>query len=92
MLTGRFDREIEIPVPKASQRAAILQYCTCQVRLARDVNLAKIADVAVGYVGADLAALVREAALCSERRVDADTPVVATYVALMFSVSFYVIL
>ncbi|MCK4927937.1 MAG: AAA family ATPase, partial [Candidatus Aenigmarchaeota archaeon] len=66
---GRFDREIEIGVPTRDGRKEILQIHTRNMPIAKDVNLAKIADVTYGYVGADLNALAKEAAMSSLRRV-----------------------
>eukprot|EP00040_Diaphanoeca_grandis_P026378 m.147606 g.147606 ORF g.147606 m.147606 type:complete len:790 (-) comp30548_c0_seq1:75-2444(-) len=60
---GRFDREIEIPVPAAPKREQILRLCTRKLRLSDDVDIKEIANRTVGYVGADIAALVREVAL-----------------------------
>jgi len=60
---GRFDREIEIGVPTRDGRKEILQIHTRNMPIAKDVNLAKIADVTYGYVGADLNALAKEAAI-----------------------------
>jgi len=66
---GRFDREIEIGVPDRDARHAILQVHTRGMPLAGDVDLQALASRAHGYVGADLAALCREAALQSVRRI-----------------------
>ncbi|HDM91841.1 MAG TPA: AAA family ATPase, partial [Candidatus Korarchaeota archaeon] len=66
---GRFDREIEIGVPDRQARLEILQIHTRNVPLAEDVDLDKLANVTHGYVGADLAALVREAAMAALRRI-----------------------
>ena len=66
---GRFDREIEIGVPDRKARLEILQIHTRGMPLAEDVKLEKFADLTHGFVGADLAALAREAAMCSIRRV-----------------------
>ena len=65
---GRFDREIEVPVPNREGRKEILLVHTRNVPLADDVDLDKLADVTHGYTGADLAALVREAAMAAIRR------------------------
>ncbi len=65
---GRFDREIEIPMPDKHARLEILQIHTRGVPLGRDVDLNKLAEITHGYTGADLAALVREAALHALRR------------------------
>ncbi|HON35618.1 MAG TPA: CDC48 family AAA ATPase [Methanothrix sp.] len=66
---GRFDREIEIGVPNRNSRLEILQIHTRGMPLAKDVNQEKFADVTHGFVGADLAALAREAAMRAIRRV-----------------------
>ncbi|MCE8426584.1 MAG: CDC48 family AAA ATPase [Candidatus Methanoperedens sp.] len=66
---GRFDREIEIGVPSRKARLEILQIHTRGMPVADDVKLDKFADMTHGFVGADLAALAREAAMCSIRRV-----------------------
>ena len=65
---GRFDREIEIPLPDKQGRLEILQIHTRNMPLAKDVNLQKLAEITHGYTGADLAALVREAAMNALRR------------------------
>jgi len=65
---GRFDREIEIPPPDKRARREILAVHTRNVPLAEDVNLDNIAEITHGYTGADLAALVKEAALAALRR------------------------
>ncbi len=66
---GRFDREIEIGIPGKNARKEILEIHTRGVPLAEDVDLEKLADMTHGYVGADLAALVKEAAMRALRRV-----------------------
>jgi transitional endoplasmic reticulum ATPase len=65
---GRFDREIEIPPPDKKARREILVVHTRSVPLDDDVNLDKIAEMTHGYTGADLAALVKEAAMNALRR------------------------
>ncbi|ANQ05829.1 Cell division cycle ATPase [Plasmodium coatneyi] len=60
---GRFDREIEIPVPDEQGRYEILLTKTKKMKLDADVNLRKIAKECHGYVGADLAQLCFEAAI-----------------------------
>jgi len=65
---GRFDREIEFPVPDRDGRLEILKIHTRNMPLAKDVDLNKIADITYGYVGADLAALCKEAAMSALRR------------------------
>ncbi|MCR8473508.1 MAG: CDC48 family AAA ATPase, partial [Crenarchaeota archaeon] len=65
---GRFDREIEFRVPDEQGRYEILKIHTRGTPLADDVDLKKVAHETYGFVGADLAALVREAAMHSLRR------------------------
>ncbi|MEM2378031.1 MAG: AAA family ATPase, partial [Candidatus Korarchaeum sp.] len=65
---GRFDREIEIGVPDREGRKEILLIHTRNMPLSDDVDLDKLADITHGFVGADLAALVREAAMRALRR------------------------
>jgi transitional endoplasmic reticulum ATPase len=66
---GRFDREIEIAVPDRVGRLEILQIHTRGMPLAKDVNLEKLADISHGFVGADLQALSKEAAMRALRRI-----------------------
>ncbi|MEM2454845.1 MAG: CDC48 family AAA ATPase, partial [Candidatus Bathyarchaeia archaeon] len=66
---GRFDREIEIGVPNKQGRLEILQIHTRNMPLAEDVDLEKIASITHGFVGADLAALCKEAAMRALRRI-----------------------
>ena len=66
---GRFDREIEIGIPDEQGRHDILLIHTRGMPLTEDVNLESIAKVTHGFVGADLEALSKEAAMRSLRRV-----------------------
>jgi transitional endoplasmic reticulum ATPase len=66
---GRFDREIEIGIPDEKSRLEILQIHTRGMPLESDVKLDEIARVTHGFVGADLQALAKEAAILSVRRV-----------------------
>ncbi len=66
---GRFDREIEIRPPDREGRKEILMIHTRAMPLARDVDLDEYADLTHGFVGSDLAALAREAAMNALRRV-----------------------
>jgi transitional endoplasmic reticulum ATPase len=66
---GRFDREIEIGIPDKRGRLEILKVHTRSMPLAKDVDLEKLAEITHGYVGADIAALCREAAMKALRRV-----------------------
>ncbi len=64
---GRFDREIAIPVPDRKGRLEILSIHTRGMPLAADVDLARIAEMSHGFVGADLEALAKEAAMSCVR-------------------------
>ncbi len=66
---GRFDREIAINVPNKKARLEILKIHTRNMPLAKDVDLEKIANITHGFVGADLSALCKEAAMSALRRV-----------------------
>jgi transitional endoplasmic reticulum ATPase len=66
---GRFDREIVIGVPDEGGRREILGIHTRGMPLAPDVDVAGLARQTYGFVGADLAALVREAAIEAVRRI-----------------------
>jgi transitional endoplasmic reticulum ATPase len=59
---GRFDRELEIPAPDQAERLQIFKYYAKNMQLAPDVDLHTISEQAVGYVGADIEAMCREAA------------------------------
>jgi len=60
---GRFDREININVPDKAGRLAILKIHTRGMPLAKDVKLEELASKTHGFVGADLEALAKEAAM-----------------------------
>ena len=66
---GRFDREIVIGVPDESGRREILGIHTRGMPLADNVDLAELARTTFGFVGADMAALTREAAIEAVRRI-----------------------
>ena len=66
---GRFDREISIGVPNKLGRLNILKIHTRNMPLAKDVNLNRLAEITHGFVGADVAALSREAAMSVLRRI-----------------------
>ena len=67
--TGRFDREIEIGIPDRDGRKEILDVHTRGMPLSKNVNLDRIADISHGFVGSDLQALAKEAAMRALRRV-----------------------
>ena len=60
---GRFDREIEISVPSKPARLDILKIHTRNMPLSKNVNLKDLAAKTHGFVGADLSALTKEAAM-----------------------------
>ena len=64
---GRFDREISVPIPDRKGRFEILQIHTRGMPLAEDVDLKRVADLSHGFVGADLEALAKEAAMACVR-------------------------
>jgi len=66
---GRFDREISIPIPDKNGRLEILEIHTRGMPLAKDVSLEKLAEITHGFVGADLEALAREAAMSALRKI-----------------------
>jgi cell division protease FtsH len=64
---GRFDRQVEIPLPNQAERRAILQVHAKGKRLAPDVDLDVVARGTPGFSGADLANLINEAAIVAVR-------------------------
>jgi transitional endoplasmic reticulum ATPase len=64
---GRFDKVLLVNAPEQEGRKKILRIHTKNMPLAKDVNLDKIAQKTVGYTGADLEGLTREAAMISLR-------------------------
>ncbi|MFH1505866.1 MAG: CDC48 family AAA ATPase [archaeon] len=66
---GRFDREIDIGVPGKEGRLNILKIHTRNMPLGKDVSLKKLSDITHGFVGADISALAKEAAMIVLRRI-----------------------
>jgi transitional endoplasmic reticulum ATPase len=66
---GRFDREVVIPIPDRHGRLEILEIHSRGMPLSQEVDLSKLADITHGFVGADLEALCREAAMICVRRI-----------------------
>jgi cell division protease FtsH len=64
---GRFDRQVTIPLPNVSERAAILAVHARDKKLASDVDLGAVARGTPGFSGADLANLANEAAIFAVR-------------------------
>jgi cell division protease FtsH len=64
---GRFDREVEIPLPNQAERAAILAVHVEGKHLAPDVDFDAVARATPGFSGADLANLINEAAIVAVR-------------------------
>lgn len=72
---GRFDREIEIPIPSASARVDILRACLATYpHDFTDKQLQELADTMHGYVGADIASVCREAAFAALQRIVGPQP------------------
>lgn len=69
---GRFDREVCLGIPDREARAKILAVHTENVVLAPNISLSTIASLTPGFVGADLVALIREAAMAAVDRVFED--------------------
>jgi len=67
---GRFDREIEFSAPDTTGRKEILTIHTRGMPLSKDVDLDEISKTIHGFVGADIAALCREAAMTTLRRLE----------------------
>jgi len=65
---GRFDRQVFIDRPDINGREAILKIHSRKVLIGPDVDLRKIATITPGFVGADLANLINEAALLAARK------------------------
>ena len=69
---GRFDREISIPIPDRNGRLEILEVHSRGMPLAEDVDIAHLAEITHGFVGADLESLCREAAMLCLRHIITD--------------------
>ncbi len=65
---GRFDRELELRAPDKKGRLQILKIHTRGMPLTKDVDLDHISSITHGFVGADLSALAKEAAMVVLRR------------------------
>ncbi len=66
---GRFDREISISIPDKKGRLEILHIHTRGIPLSLGVDMEKLAEITHGFVGADLEALAREAAMTALRKI-----------------------
>jgi cell division protease FtsH len=75
---GRFDRQVLVDRPDKKGRIQILQVHMKRTKLAQDVDPEKVAALAPGFTGADLANLVNEAALLATRR-NADAVTMADF-------------
>jgi cell division protease FtsH len=67
MRPGRFDRQVEIPLPNQAERAAILKVHSKEKHLGPDVDLDAVSRGTPGFSGADLANLINEAAIVAVR-------------------------
>ena len=65
---GRFDRHINVPSPDMKGREEILKVHARKVKMAKEVNLSVIAKSTPGFVGADLANVINEAAILAARQ------------------------
>lgn len=65
---GRFDRKINVTPPDLKGRTEILAIHSKNKKLSSDVSLEAIAKITAGFVGADLANLVNEAAILASRK------------------------
>jgi transitional endoplasmic reticulum ATPase len=65
---GRFDREIEIKVPNEKGRLEVFQIHTRNMPLDKKISLKEFSQITHGYVGADISAVSREAAMAALRR------------------------
>jgi transitional endoplasmic reticulum ATPase len=78
---GRFDREIELGVPDTEGRKEIFQIHTRGMPLNEEIYLEEFAERTYGFVGADIAAVTREAAMNALRRIlpeiDLDEPTIS---------------
>lgn len=72
---GRFDRHVNVPAPDMQGRKEILEVHAKKVKMGKDINLEVIAKSTPGFVGADLANVINEAAILAAR---ADKPAVET--------------
>lgn len=72
---GRFDRHVNVPAPDMQGRKEILEVHAKKVKMGKDVDLGVIAKSTPGFVGADLANVINEAAILAAR---ADKPAVET--------------
>ena len=70
MRPGRFDRHVLVDRPDIKGREAILNVHSKRIKMSDDVDMQRLAKLTPGFVGADLANLVNEAALLSARRED----------------------
>lgn len=66
---GRFDREICLGIPDQAARLRILKTLCRKLKLGEDFDFQLLARLTPGYVGADLMALCREAAMCAVNRI-----------------------
>ncbi len=66
---GRFDREISISIPDKKGRLEILYIHSRGIPMSMDVDMEKLAEITHGFVGADLEALAREAAMTALRKI-----------------------
>lgn len=78
---GRFDREVTMSTPDEAARLQILQVLCRKMRLGEDCDLKQLAQRTVGYVGADLTALTKEAAVSAVNRCFASLTTATTMIS-----------
>eukprot|EP00922_Rhytidocystis_sp_ex-Travisia-forbesii_P041134 GHVS01061387.1.p1 GENE.GHVS01061387.1~~GHVS01061387.1.p1 ORF type:complete len:757 (+),score=145.70 GHVS01061387.1:190-2460(+) len=66
---GRFDRELAIPIPDEASRCQMLKSMCSTMKLSAEIDFSAIAKLTPGFVGADIQAVTREAALLAMTRV-----------------------
>ncbi|PSC72207.1 Ribosome biogenesis ATPase RIX7 isoform B [Micractinium conductrix] len=74
---GRFDREISVGIPSEEARLKILQVLARRLRLSGDFDFRIVAKRTPGFVGADLAALMKESAALAVKRIFTELEAVA---------------
>ncbi|HBW24011.1 MAG: cell division protein FtsH [Elusimicrobia bacterium GWA2_56_46] len=65
---GRFDRRINVPIPDIKGRTEVLQVHALKVKMGKDTDLNIIARHTPGFVGADLANIINEAAIMAAKK------------------------
>jgi ribosome biogenesis ATPase len=86
---GRFDRELSLGIPDEDARERILYVLSRKLKLSNNIDFRYLAKRTAGYVGADLHALMKEAAVIAINRIfDEQLPFITTDLAKRTQVSF----